>query len=1099
VLPRYREYGFIMHLSATIILLLLTGNIYAQKLQFDNYDIRNGLPSNVIMDIIQDKKGYMWFATQNGVSRYDGYRFINYGIQDGLPFIETECIMEDTRGRIWVGTLGGGIAVFTNGKWSYMNKEHGLADNLVTRIFEDHDRTLWCYSENGLSSINGDTIRSFTTQEGLSHTRILCHLLSKDGKIIIGTYNGLDMLLKSNDGKYIIKNLIPDVTVYCVIQDRKGFLWIGTWENGLYRYDGTNFINYNKRDGLPGDPITCLFEDKSGTLWIGHLFAGISRMENGRFVSITDTKLHKASIFEMVEDNNQTIWARAQMDGIFLVSGDKVKSITTNNNLPDMAVWKIMTDADGNIWMGTGGGISKMGKKPFEIYDTDFGVPGKAILCTYADKQGNIWGGTYSGPFRISPDDKIKAFDEKDGLRYNYLTTFKIIADHENHLWFGTFYGVTGFSGEHFHTFPNPKLKDGLAVNDIAIDLQNKLTVADDAGICEFYKGRYYFPGIYIILAGKDIRAIDIDADNNLWICTSEGVQIIGRNSLTITSSEGLSNNSCNDIYLDSSGISWIATDNGLNKIVLKSDGAYDLSSFTVSDGLLSNSIMFVEGDHTGSLWTGHEKGLSRMSLDSGIFRTYTDIDGFTPLETYTKAVSVDDHNNVWIGTVAGLVKYNPEFDQPKLLPPRLYITNVKFYNDTTNIYNFSSFADSVTGLPGNLILPYNKNNLVFEYVGLHYSNTPKNKYQYILEGYDEKWSETITFTETHPYQKLPHGEYVFKVKAANCDGIWSEPLGFSFSIKPPFWKTGWFYALEVLLGIGLIYAFVKMRVRKLQHDKKVLTQKVKERTLEIERQRDHIAEINREITDSIMYAQRIQAAVLPDPETIKSLLKDYFILFKPRDIVSGDFYWFSKKGNKIIAVAADCTGHGVPGAFMSMLGVSLLNEIITTNETLTAGEILNQLREYIKYTLSQTGKKDEAKDGMDMALCIIDYANHEAQFAGAYNPLWLVTKDEMVVYKGDKMPIGIHIANEYNFANNIISINDGDVLYMFSDGYADQFGGPEFKKFKSGSFRDLLLQIHKKPMEEQKEILDRTIEEWRGDGPQIDDIMVMGIRVSYQ
>ena len=1088
-----------MHLSATVIQLLLAGNIHAQKLQFDNYDISDGLSANVIMDIIQDKKGYMWFATQGGVCRYDGYHFVNYGIQDGLPFIETECIMEDSQGRIWVGTKGGGIAFFTNGKWSYKNKDNGLAGNLVARIFEDHDRTIWCYSENGLSGIRGDTIQSFTTREGLSDNYVLCHLLPEDGKIIIGTYSGLDILVKNSDGKYIIKNLIPDVTVFCVNQDSEGFIWIGTWENGLYRYDGKNFINYSTRDGLPGAPITCLFEDKKSILWIGHHYAGISRMENGRFVSLTDTKLQKASIVEMTEDNNQTIWARALVEGIFLISGDKVKHLSTHNNLPDIAVWKIMTDSDGNIWMGTGSGISKMGKKPFEVYDTDFGIPGNDVFCTYADRQGNIWGGTYSGPFRISPDEKIRTFDAKDGLRPNYLMTFKIIADHENNLWFGTFHGVTGYSGNRFHTFPNPKLEQGIAVDDIAVDPQNKLILANDSGICEFYKGRYSFPGIYITLADKDIRAIEIDKQNNLWVCTTKGVQILGRNSLAITSSEGLSNNSCNDIYLDSTGISWIATDNGLNKIVLKSDGSYSLSSFTVADGLLSNSIMFVEGDHSGSIWTGHEKGLSRLSLDSVRFNTYTDIDGFTPMETYTKAVSVDDQNNVWIGTVAGLVKYNPEFDRPRLSPPRLYITDVKFYNDSTDIYKYSSFIDSLNGLPGNLVLPYNKNNLVFEFVGLHYSNTSKNRYQYILEGYDDKWSEIIAGTGTHPYQKLPHGDYIFQVKASNCDGVWSEPVAFTFSITPPVWKTAWFNALEILLVLGLIYAFVKIRTRKLQHDKKVLEQKVKERTLEIARQRDHIAEINREITDSIMYAQRIQAAVLPEHETIKTLLTDYFILFKPRDIVSGDFYWFSKKGSKIIAVAADCTGHGVPGAFMSMLGVSLLNEITTTLETFTAAEILDQLREYIKYTLSQTGKKDEAKDGMDMALCIIDPVKHEAQFAGAYNPLWLVTKDEMIVYKGDKMPIGIHIANEYKFANNVISLNNGDVLYMFSDGYADQFGGPESKKFKSGSFRDLLLQIHKKSMEEQREILDRTIEEWRGDGPQIDDIMVMGIRINYE
>jgi len=273
----------------------------------------------------------------------------------------------------------------------------------------------------------------------------------------------------------------------------------------------------------------------------------------------------------------------------------------------------------------------------------------------------------------------------------------------------------------------------------------------------------------------------------------------------------------------------------------------------------------------------------------------------------------------------------------------------------------------------------------------------------------------------------------------------------------------------------------------------------VKERTLEIERQRDHIAEINKEMTDSIQYAQHIQSAVLPDEETIKSRLNDYFILFKPRDIVSGDFYWVSTKGKSTIVVAADCTGHGVPGAFMSMLGVSLLNEIVASNDRFTAADILNQLREDIKQTLSQTGKRDEAKDGIDMSLCIIDSGDLSAQFAGAYNPLCLVSNNEMIVYKGDKMPIGIHFIKEYHFSNTLFQLKDGDVFYMFSDGYADQFGGPEHKKFKSCNLRDLLLQIHKQPMSEQKAKLEKTIEEWKGNDAQVDDIMVMGVRINAE
>lgn len=1075
---------------------MLTGNVYAQKLQFDNYDIRDGLPSNVIMDIIQDHKGYMWFATQGGVSRFDGYRFVNFGIAEGLPFIDVETILEDRQGRIWAGTLEGGVAVLEKGEWTIKKSYRGFADQAFVKLFEGHDGHIFCYPDTGISIITDKAVRYLTTKDGLSNDSVTCHWVDKDGKILIGTYSGLDLIQKGQNSSYHIKTLLSDVTVMCLIRDLHGMLWIGTWGDGIFRYDGNTFVNYSGHEDSPIKKVSCLYIDHKGNLWAGLMESGIARLENDRFIMNTDPVISQASIMDIVEDRHNTIWAQSWGEGVFMIRQNQVRKITTSNNLPDIFIWKIMADAEGNIWMGTGSGISKTGKKPFEIYDTDFGIPGKDVFCIYVDKKSNVWGGTYDGPFCLSPDGRIRVFDEKDGLNTDYLTIFDIIADQRQNMWFGTYRGVTGYSDGHFHTFPNPRMDQTSSVFDMDVFENDTLIIAFEGGISKFCNGRYYFPDEYKHLADMDIRAVHSDSDNNLWIGTSKGVQIIGKNNLIITEAEGLSHNYCNDIFIEPSGTAWLATDNGLNKIVLKSNGSYDIVKFGLADGLLSNSIMFAVGDYAGNLWVGHEKGLSRMVKATGKVITYTEADGFVPIETYVKAVSVDSNNNLWVGTVAGLVKYIPLLDQPHIKPPNIYITGVKFYNDSTDIREFSSFSDSITGLPGNLVLPYNKNNLVFEFVGLHYANTRKNRYQYYLEGYDNNWSEIIVETITHPYQKLPHGNYIFRVRASNCDGVWSEPESFSFNIKPPFWKTGWFYALEVLFGIGLIYAFVIIRTRKLQHDKKILARKVKERTLEIERQRDHIANINREITDSIMYAQRIQSAVLPEEETIRSMLNDYFILFKPRDIVSGDFYWVNKKDNKSIIVAADCTGHGVPGAFMSMLGVSLLNEIVASLQTFTAAEILNQLREYIKQTLSQTGKRDEAKDGMDLALCIIDHKKSEAQFAGAYNPLWFVTNGEMIIYKGDKMPIGIHIGRENPFTNNTFSLKKGDIIYMFSDGYADQFGGQEYKKFKSGNFRELLLEIHSKPMPEQKEILNRTIEDWKGDTAQIDDILVIGFRI---
>ena len=290
------------------------------------------------------------------------------------------------------------------------------------------------------------------------------------------------------------------------------------------------------------------------------------------------------------------------------------------------------------------------------------------------------------------------------------------------------------------------------------------------------------------------------------------------------------------------------------------------------------------------------------------------------------------------------------------------------------------------------------------------------------------------------------------------------------------------------IIGIIVILAFAGLlinMVRQKQRANRIL----EEKNVLISHQKQ-------EITDSIRYASRIQTAILPTPVILKEALKDHFVLFLPRDIVSGDFYWFTKQQNKMVLVAADCTGHGVPGAFMSMLGVSFLYEIVNKEGIMQPAEILNRLREFVKLTLSQTGKKDEQKDGMDISLSTLDLDNMKLQWAGAYNPLILIRDSEVIEYKADKMPVAIHITDHMPFTNHEIDLQPNDAFYMFSDGFPDQFGGAEGRKYMSKRFKQFLLDIHQKPMEEQKEILHQEHLAWRGDMEQIDDIVVFGVRV---
>ena len=363
--------------------------------------------------------------------------------------------------------------------------------------------------------------------------------------------------------------------------------------------------------------------------------------------------------------------------------------------------------------------------------------------------------------------------------------------------------------------------------------------------------------------------------------------------------------------------------------------------------------------------------------------------------------------------------------------------------------------------------------------------------------------------------RKIPNGNYVFKVKAFNLDGFGSDQeASFAFTIKPPFWKTVWFIIFEIIAGLSLIYGTIKYRERQLIREKRILEEKVRERTREIEEQkveieaqrdeiteqkkyvenqRDKIAQQNKEITDSIQYARHIQTAVLPGKLSLEKTLPDHFILLRPRDIVSGDFYWVEQKQEKVVVCAADCTGHGVPGAFMSLLGLTFLNEIVNKDEILKASEILNRLRMYIIKAMSH--KDSQARDGMDVSLVVIDRQLNVMEYAGAYNPLIIIRDGEIIEYKADKMPIGKHEGEEKTFTNHRIRLQDKDMLYLFSDGFADQFGGFDGSKYKVKPFKRLLQQISREETGKQKELLEHELKEWMGQTDQLDDILVMGIR----
>lgn len=1065
--------------------------------------MREGLPSNYLRDMVEDHKGYIWLATANGLAKFDGYQFVNYTTEDGLIDNFPRCLAVDQQGKIWAGNNSGGLSIINDFGIKTIDESDGLVPGAIDLIFVDNQNRVWaCGFNGGISVIQNDTL-VINPFESLVQTEIvISYLIDKKGNIWLGTRSGVIVFDRNLHASFpfgLEKMFVQDI--YADSQDR---IWIATEGKGVSMLDKEHLVHYNTSNGLTSNIALCLMETDSGEMLVGTYDGGINVIKNNKVYPRYVSQTKNYQIWQMLKDSQGNIWARTLENGVVKIS-QTFQNYSIENNLVNPYVFKISEDSYGNIWILTEGGISKYSEAFFEVFRDDFVYDDKYILALHIAPDESILAGTGSGLTLFRNAELSQQFSDENGLPEK--PAVQSIISHQDKVYLGTnnFLSLKKSPSGYFpeEAIDKTKARD---IYDLKV-YKDYVYGASTDGLLAYHipSGKLTYLNSNDGLISNDMYSVEIDSAGRIWCGTAYGLSVYsGSVFYNFTTFHGLPNNFCNDITFDRKGVAWIATDKGVCSAVLSEKHVFSTRNYSTKHGLKSNSTVSIISDKEGKIWIGHNQGVDRLDPVTKEIKHFGLKEGFLSIENNLGAIARDKQGNIWFGTADGIIKYSHEHDLKNETPPKVYIRSIQLYNDTSSIDPYYSQIDSVTLLPADLRLHHRKKNLYFEYVGLHYTLVEKNSYRYRLLGYDEQWSEPTTAIQSIPYQKLPHGKYTFQVMAANCDGVWNEtPAEISFEILAPFWKKWWFRIIEFSSLLSLLFLIIFLRERKLRIDKKILQQKVKERTLEIEKQKDQIQEQHnkisqqkKEITDSIHYAQHIQSAILPKDETIGPLLKDYFILYKPRDIVSGDFYWIQEKEHKAIVIAADCTGHGVPGAFMSMLGVSTLNEIATRQETLKAGEILDQLRNHIISTLSHTRKDEEARDGMDVAMCIIDFENKKLQYSGAYNPLIIVRKGEAEVVKADKMPVGLHSGEMTSFSTTILDVVSGDCLYLFSDGYADQFGGPEGKKFKSGAFRDLLVEISTHPMAEQKQILEEKIQEWMGEYEQVDDMLVIGIRI---
>ena len=1041
------------------LLMFIPLILQSQSYYFDNYSVEDGLNSSKVYSLLQDQNDYIWLGTAGGVSRFDGIYFENFTSENGLAPKGVFTVFTDSRANLWLGHLDGGISRYNGTKFEIFNPDSIQLNSDITSITETSTGQIWFTTagngailmKNPFTEIDQISAEVFRGKEGLSD-KIFNSLLTRDGTFYCLTDVGIKKYNKTNNkfDNYIL----PDLTKYwmktVMFEDSNGNLWFGTYHGGLYKYltDQEKMVIYDKRDGLANNWISYITEDSQGNVWVGTWGGGITRFSGEKMTNFTtDNGLNASYIQCITEDREGNIVIASQYHGLFIFKGESFITIMPEEGLPDKNVWAIQQDKKGSFWFGTNKGICvfdplKTGKEKIRILNREKNMIDNKIRFIKEDMNNNLWIGSNGGG------------------------VFQYLIDEEKFI---------------FDTYLNQLLPVDHIVNALEIDNKNRVWIgANDRLILwdnDKGEGKTYTQ-IYG-LAGNHITALLLDSNNDIWIGSEakNGLTkyIAKRDTFIRISPE-------NELVPktmaeDLNGNIWIGTTSGV--YVVEKDSIK--KHYSISDGLLSNIVSVINVDNNNNIYIGSNNGLNILNQSENKIYTFCEKNGYVGIETKDNASFMDTDNNLWFGTANGVTKYDPGKARKNIPEPLTHIKSLKV--------NYESRAMA----PG-MNLSHVEKSLIFDYYSICLSNPGAVRYKIMLKGAEDDWRPETTTTRAI-YPSLSPGKYSFKVIAKNSSGTWnSEPVTYDFVIRPPFYQSWWFILGCIILAFIAVFVFIKVRERNLIIEKQILEKKVAERTAEVVQKSEEIEEKNKDITASIRYAKRIQKAILPPEDSIP----DTFILFKPKDIVSGDFYWLHILDSKQFIAAVDCTGHGVPGAFMSLIGHNSLNKIVKEYGFTEPAAILDQLNDEVSGTLTQQIESDEVKDGMDLSLIVYDSKINEIQYAGAYNALYLIRDEELIETKADRFSIGLSsIKVGQKFTNHTIKVKEGDVFYLFSDGYADQFGGIHGKKFKTRNVKELLLSIQHMSMNEQKEHLDKTIEEWRGELSQIDDILLIGMRIT--
>jgi ligand-binding sensor domain-containing protein/serine phosphatase RsbU (regulator of sigma subunit) len=1066
-----------------------------------HFDVDHGLNSSYIHSILEDSKGNIWIGTAVGsLSKYNGANITHYSDNEGFKNCLIFDLVEDKNGNIWIATDQKGVVKYDGKNFYQYSELEGFSYNEVWDISEDSKGNLWfCTDGGGLIKFDGKQMTTYTVNEGLSGNRIL----------------------------------------RC-FEDRHGIIWVGNKGKGIDVFDGQNFkqfIEEPKSTELENEIIESFLEDKEGNLWFGTETRGVFKLIDQALPSgkkqlvryYSDSSYTLSNVRSIKEDKFGNIWFGSHGGGLskFIepTTTNKIAQAINYNDsqgLSNSYVLALLIDRMNNIWIATdGGGICILKEDYVNHYLSEDGVQSSYIISMIKRKNNEIWFGTFDNGIAIYDGQFFRQMNSQNGMFSNGI--YAINEDQSGNIWMSNFgLGISVFDGESITLFTEKNGLKEVNYRDIVEDKNGNIWFVGNNTLTKYtpatQKGELGILTNFTDLGGfkvSDIWMMEEDQQGDFWLATTQGgiVKFNGESVFYYSEKEGLNSNKIFSLAIDSQNNLWSGA---YGAGVCKFDGK-SFEYFTEEDGLSSNIVTSLAISKDNRIVVGTESGLNVIdpTKKSAIGSAKNIIalnknDGLKSLDFYQNSSLIDENNIAWLGSGKNLVSFDLNKFKREQTYPAAMLNGIKINDEFIDFRNlspedlkeieFDSLVD-FENYPKQLTVPYTKNHLTFEFVAIDWQTPHKVSYQYRIDGLDNNWS-SITKKTSADYRNIPNGTYIFEVRAKTTGDEWGKTFQYHFTILPPWYRTWWF---QTLVGIVLILSLIliyRWRTASLRKRQKVLENTVDLRTREViaekklvEDQKLLIETKHKEITDSINYAERIQRSFLASHELLNQKLTDYFVYYQPKDVVSGDFYWASELKNRDFAIAiADSTGHGVPGAIMSILNISSLEKAIETEVSPEA--ILNETRKIIVKRLEKDGSLEGGKDGMDCSLLLLNEQKTTLKIAGANSIVYILRNGELIELIGDKMPVGKHDKDHIDFSLKTFDLQKNDQIYALTDGFADQFGGENGKKYMVKNLRNLLIKLSQYPIGEQKQHFMQAFETWRGKYEQLDDVCVVGFRV---